>query len=69
MRYRFGESAPISERWSESTDGTADFLPDGYKDFIRGVKSGEDFVFEMTDFRGSSSRVRTHNQKMTAAAR
>lgn len=53
VRYRFGEDAPVSESWSESTDGTAAFLPRGYSDFRNGLNTLQDFVFEVTDYRGS----------------
>lgn len=55
VRYRFGEEPPISERWFESTDGQAAFLPEGYRDFLNGLSSRADFIFEMTDFRGSTN--------------
>lgn len=61
VRYRFGEAAPVSERWHESTTGTAAFLPNGFKDFRNGLRSGEDFVFEITDYNGTSSRARFEN--------
>lgn len=63
VRYRFGDSDPISERWSESTNGKAAFLPDGYQDFRRQLASGEDFIFEVTDFRGNRSRSSFKNGK------
>ena len=55
VRYKFGDDAPVSERWSASTSGKAAFLPSGYKDFLRGIISEKDFIFEVTDFNGSSS--------------
>lgn len=53
VRYKFGENDPVSERWSASSSGRAAFLPSGYKDFLRGIISEEDFIFEVTDFNGS----------------
>lgn len=53
VRYRFGEDRPVSENWNESTNGTAAFLPRGYQDFLTGLASRQDFIFEITDFRGS----------------
>lgn len=58
VRFKFGDNAPVQERWSESTRGTAAFLPSGYRDFRSGLTSREDFVFEMTDFRGSRNSAR-----------
>jgi len=53
VRYRFGDDAPVSEHWNESTTGTAAFLPRGYQDFRAGLATRQDFIFEITDFRGS----------------
>lgn len=53
VRYRFGENAPVSERWNESTSGTAAFLPRGYQDFRTGLATRQSFIFEITDYRGS----------------
>lgn len=53
VRYRFGDSAPIRESWNESTNGRAAFLPYGYRDFLAGLATRQDFIFEMTDFRGT----------------
>jgi hypothetical protein len=53
VRYKFGDNDPILERWSPSTSGQAVFLPRGYKDFLKGIKTGESFIFEVTDFQGS----------------
>ena len=53
VRYKFGDADPINERWSESTDGKAAFLPGGFRDFRAGLASGESYIFEITDFRGS----------------
>lgn len=61
VRYKFGSAEPISERWSESTKGTAAFLPNGYKDFRSGLLTGEDFLFEITDYRGSTHRAKFKN--------
>ncbi len=61
VRYKFGSSDPISERWSESTNGNAAFLPSGFRDFRAGLQSGEDFHFEITDFRGSKHRAKFEN--------
>jgi hypothetical protein len=55
VRYRFGEKPAVAEKWSISTDGTAAFLPKGYRDFKEGIASGESFIFEGEDFRGSTS--------------
>lgn len=53
VRFRFGDDPPVSENWNESTNGTAAFLPNGYQDFRRGLATRQDFIFEITDFRGS----------------
>lgn len=53
VRYRFGSEKPISESWHESTNGKSAFLPTDYKEFLAGVASGVDFIFEITDYRGS----------------
>ena len=68
VRYKFGDSNPVRERWSESTTGTAAFLPSGYKDFRLGLLSGEDFVFEITDYNGTSSRARFENASINLSA-
>ena len=57
-RYKFGDNAPISERWGESTSGKAAFLPERFRDFRAGLMTGESYVFELTDFRGSRSNAR-----------
>ena len=54
VRYIFDDGEPIRERWSESTDGTAAFLPNSYRDFRAGLQSGSKFVFEITDYRGTT---------------
>lgn len=53
VRYRFGDDPPINENWNESTNGTAAFLPRGYADFRTGLDTLQDFIFEITDYRGS----------------
>ncbi|PIV76333.1 MAG: hypothetical protein COW55_01930 [Rhodobacteraceae bacterium CG17_big_fil_post_rev_8_21_14_2_50_65_11] len=53
VRFRFGEDRPVTENWNESTNGTAAFLPRGYQDFRNGLATRQDFIFEITDFRGS----------------
>ena len=53
VRYKFAEGETIVEQWSESTNGKAAFLPSGYRDFVTGLRSGESFVFEITNYRGS----------------
>ncbi len=58
VRYRFGENEPISESWQISTDGKAAFLPSGFKDFRTNLKTGLQFVFEITDFRGSRASAK-----------
>ncbi|MBY6163944.1 hypothetical protein KUV73_23890 [Mameliella alba] len=58
VRYKFGENEPISEKWGESTSGKAAFLPDRFRDFRAGLLTGESFVFEFTDFRGTRSNAR-----------
>lgn len=63
VRYRFGENKPITERWSESTNGKAAFLPSGYNDFRTALKTGENFIFEITDYQGSTSRSEYNNSK------
>lgn len=54
VRYKFGDDDPISERWTPSTTGSAIFLPSGFQDFRAGLEAAHDFVFEVTDFRGTS---------------
>lgn len=61
VRYRFDGEEAIAERWSESTDGTAAFLPKRFNDFRSGLLAGTDFAFEVTDFRGSKSSARFEN--------
>ena len=63
VRYRFGKSDAISERWSESTNGRAAFLPSSYNDFRRNLATGEDFVFEITDFSGNRGSSEFDNSK------
>lgn len=58
VRYKFGEDEPVSERWNESTSGKAAFLPEGYRDFLSGLQGGEDFLFEITDYRGGTYSAR-----------
>ena len=53
VTYRWNDDKAISERWSESTDGKAAFLPSGYKDFLSGIKQGGKLVLRVEDFRGS----------------
>ncbi|WP_372887142.1 hypothetical protein [Shimia sp.] len=65
VRYKFGNNDPITERWHESTKGTAVFLPNGYRDFRKGLESGEDFIFEVTDYRGSREKARFKNGPLT----
>ncbi|MCW1950566.1 MAG: hypothetical protein KIH44_004265 [Octadecabacter sp.] len=54
MEYRWNEDAPISESWSDSTNGKAAFLPRGYRDFLRGLREGGDLVVRWQDYRGNS---------------
>ena len=61
VRYRFDGEEAVVERWSESTDGTAAFLPKRFNDFRSGLLTGTDFAFEVTDFRGSTSAARFEN--------
>lgn len=58
VRFRFGDERPVSERWSSSTSGTGAFLPSGHRDFRNGLATRQDFVFELTDYRGSRSSAR-----------
>lgn len=53
VRFRFGEDSPVSEQWNESTSGSAAFLPRGYRDFRAGLETRQDFIFEITNYRGS----------------
>lgn len=57
VRYMFDDGEPVRERWNESTEGTAAFLPNSYQDFRTGLQSGSKFIFEVTDFRGTSHRA------------
>ena len=63
VRYRFGKNDAISERWFESTDGRAAFLPSSYNDFRKNLATGEDFVFEITDFSGNRGSSEFDNSK------
>ena len=63
VRYRFGENKPVTERWSESADGKAAFLPSGFNDFRTFLKTAEDFVFEITDYRGNTADSEFDNSK------
>lgn len=63
VRYRFGTNKPISERWNESTNGKAAFLPSSYNDFREGLATGEDFIFEITDFSGNRGSSEFDNSK------
>jgi len=63
VRYRFGTKDPITEKWNESTNGTAAFLPSFYNDFRTQLATGEDFIFEITDYNGSRSRSEFDNNK------
>lgn len=57
VRFRFADNDPITEHWHESTSGSAAFLPSGYRDFRRGLRSGDDFIMEISDYRGSGQRA------------
>jgi hypothetical protein len=63
VRYRFGTNDPTTEKWNESTTGTAAFLPSSYNDFRTNLATGEDFVFEITDYNGSRSSSEFDNNK------
>jgi hypothetical protein len=69
VRYKFGDGDPISEKWHASTNGVAAFLPSGYKDFLRGIISGQDFIFEVTDYNGSTALARFENASSGVAKR
>ena len=53
VTYRWNDDKAISERWSESTDGKAAFLPSGYKDFLSGIKQGGKLILRVEDYRGN----------------
>jgi hypothetical protein len=63
VRYRFGKNDAISERWSESTNGRAAFLPSSCNDFRKNLATGKDFVFEITDFNGNRGSSEFDNSK------
>lgn len=63
VRYRFGANDPTTEKWNESTTGTAAFLPSSYNDFRTNLATGEDFIFEITDYNGSPSSSEFDNNK------
>ena len=63
VRYRFGTNDPTTEKWNESTTGTAAFLPSSYNDFRTNLATGEDFIFEITDYNGSRSSSEFDNNK------
>ncbi len=68
VRYRFGDEAAISEKWSESTSGSAAFLPSNFNDFRTRLATGADFFFEITDYQGSRSSsefVNNTDEKLT----
>ena len=66
VRYKFGGESPISERWSSSTNGKAVFLPSEYRDFRKGLKSGQPFLFEVTSFQGTPSSAKFPGSKLTS---
>ena len=49
----FTKVIPIRSHKGRVRTICAAFLPSGYKDFLRGIMSEEDFIFEVTDFNGS----------------
>lgn len=53
VTYRWGENEPIVERWNDSTTGKAAFLPNGYRDFLAGLRTGGELAFQWEDFRGT----------------
>jgi hypothetical protein len=55
VRYKFGDDEPVSEIWDASTDGKIAFLPSGYKDFLSGIISEKNFIFEVEDYNGSKA--------------
>lgn len=61
VRYKFGADTPVSEYWLGSAQGTAIFLPDRYSDFRKRLATGDDFVFEVTDFRDVASNAKFDN--------
>lgn len=69
VRYRFGNKQMRSESWSLSTDGDAIFAPytgnsvglERLSNFIKEVRSGEDFLFELSDYRGTKSSASFDN--------
>lgn len=63
VRYRFGENDPTTEKWNESTNGQGAFLPSSYQDFRTSLATGEDFIFEITDYSGSTSSSEFDNNK------
>jgi len=63
VRYRFGENDPTTEKWNESTNGKSAFLPSSYQDFRTSLATGEDFIFEITDYSGSTSSSEFDNNK------
>ena len=63
VRYRFGQNDPTTEKWNESTNGQGAFLPSSYQDFRTSLATGEDFIFEITDYSGSTSSSEFDNNK------
>ena len=64
MEYRWGDNTPISERWSDSTNGTAAFLPSSYRDFLSGLRAGGELVVRWQDYRGNSYASRWDNVQL-----
>ncbi len=64
VRYRFGDDEPVADVWTNSTDGTAIFLSVmSIKHFVfrEGLLSGKSFVFEVSDFNGTSTLMKFNN--------
>lgn len=61
VTYRFATDNPITEVWASATSRDAAFLPDGYKHFVEGIKSGKNFVFQAEDFSGNLVRAEFQN--------
>ncbi|MDD9733187.1 hypothetical protein PVW46_25075 [Mameliella sp. AT18] len=58
VRNSFGDCGPMSDKWGKPTSAQAALLPERFRDFRAGLMTGESFVFELTDFRGSRSNAR-----------
>lgn len=56
--YRFDKAKPVLAKWTNSTDGTAAFMPEKLiKASVKASKSSKTLTLRATDFRGTSYTV------------